>query len=250
MHKSISPLLCSTLLAVMSSPSFSGTMGTVDQQSGTVFALSLGPTWNDGAKTKTVVLTPEIFNTYSSDRAVHTLGSGELFLGWQQPVLSNWLAQMGIAVAASTNNKLKGDVWMDASPEFNNYTYRYDVNHVHLAVKGKLLTAQEYFLVQPYLSGSLGLGFNHAHSFSSTPKIDPEIPMIPFASATNPALSYTLGLGLQKTFAEHLSAGAGYEFSDWGKSKLGKVNGQLYNNVLSASHLYNNSLMFNITYVG
>jgi len=250
MHKLTSSLLCSAVLAVMSAPSYSGTMGSIDQPSGSVLTLSLGPTWNDGARTQTVFLAPEIFNTYSADRDTHTLGSGELFLGWQEPVWSNWLAQMGVAVAASTNSRLKGDIWVDADPAFNNYTYRYDVNHVHVAVKGKLLTAQEYYFVQPYVSGSVGLGFNHAHNFSSTPKIFPEIPQAPFTSHTSTALSYTLGLGFQKAFAEHLSAGAGYEFADWGKSKLGMADEQLYSSVLSASHLYNNSLMLNITYVG
>ena len=44
------------------------------------------------------------------------------------------------------------------------------------------------------------------------------------------------------------SVGVGYEFSDWGKSQLGRAPGQTINSGLALSHFYTNAFQPNVTY--
>ena len=127
------------------------------------------------------------------------------------------------------------------------FSYRYDIHHTHIALKGKILANIEQ-IIQPYASGSLGVGFNHAHGFSSTPKLFEQLPAPGFQSNTVTSFIFTIGVGVQKTLNDHWSAGLGYEFADWGQTQLSRSAGQTLNNGLSLSNLYVNGLLFNISY--
>lgn len=91
--------------------------------------------------------------------------------------------------------------------------------------------------------------FNRAHDFTNTPLIFEALPNSNFTSNTKTAFSYTLGAGIQKILNYHWQVGIGYEFSDWGKSELGRAPGQSLNTGLSLKHLYTNGVLFNFTYV-
>jgi opacity protein-like surface antigen len=117
-----------------------------------------------------------------------------------------------------------------------------------VAVKGKLLADMGYMAI-PYVSGSVGVGFNRAHNFNNIPVIFEALPNPNFASNTETAFSYTVGAGLQKALTPNWQVGAGYEFADWGKSQLGLAPGQTLGNGLAQDHVYTNALMFNVTYV-
>ena len=69
-----------------------------------------------------------------------------------------------------------------------------------------------------------------------------------FTSNTTTAFTYTLGAGVQRHLNQHLQAGVGYEFADWGRSQLSRASGQTLNTGLSLSHLYTNGFLFNLTY--
>ncbi len=166
----------------------------------------------------------------------------------QGPISSSWLGQLGIALATTTSTKLRGDIWEDADPDFNNFSYKYKINHTYLALKGKAIAAAVH-LVQPYVSASIGVGFNNPFGFQITPKIEEEVPAPPFASHTTTALSYTVGTGIQKCFDRHWSAGFGYEFANWGKNNLGRAPGQTLNTGLALKSFYTNTVLVNLTYV-
>ena len=104
-------------------------------------------------------------------------------------------------------------------------------------------------MVQPYVSGSLGVGFNRAHDFTITPKIFEEVPAPNFTDNRTTAFTYTLGIGVQKALTTNWQAGIGYEFANWGKSQLGRAPGQTLNSGLHLSHLYTNQLQFSLSYV-
>ena len=213
-----------------------------------VITLSAGPAWSDNGKTQTFFLQPDIEKTYTGKKRSSTLGSGELFLGLQKQLNDRVLGQFGIAIAGASNIKLSGDIWEDADPDFNNFTYAYNVNHLRVAAKGKLLANWEHS-VAPYISGSLGVGFTHAHNFSITPKIFEEIPPPTFRSHTDTNFSYTAGAGLQKSINNNLQASIGYEFADWGKSNLGRAPGQTLNSGLHLGSIYTHELQFSLSYV-
>ncbi|WED44694.1 outer membrane protein [Legionella cardiaca] len=226
-----------------------GTMGPEIKTIRWVGSVSAGPAWADNAKSQTIELTPEIIKTYAARKSTETLAAGELFLGLQKGLPYQFQGQLGLALAAAGNAELSGDVWDDADPQFNNFVYSYKIKHSHIALKGKLL-ADRGFWVIPWISGSVGVGFNKAYDFHSTPTIFEALPVPDFISHTKTAFSYTLGAGIQKALGSNFQIGVGYEFADWGKSELGRAMGQTLNTGLRLNHLYTNGVMFNISYVG
>jgi opacity protein-like surface antigen len=213
-----------------------------------VMTLSLGPAWTAGAETETFYLQPDIAKTYKVNRTPRSFGTGELFLGWQVPIKPSLLGQVGIAVAGGLDAPLAGNIWEDADSAFNNYTYKYKVNHGHVALKAKLLTDTNT-LVQPYISGSVGAGINKSSNFSISPLIFQEVPAPLFTTGTSRALAYTLGIGIQTSYDTHWQAGVGYEFANWGHMNLGRANGQTMSTGLMSDHLYTHELQFSLTYV-
>lgn len=213
-----------------------------------VVTLSAGPTWADPGKTQTFYLAPEIEKTYVADNSTRTLAAGEIFLGVQKVLSEHTLGQLGLAVAGAGNAKLSGIIWDDADPQFDNFSYSYRINHLHVAAKAKLLFDRGYVVI-PWISASAGVGFNHAYDFNNTPLIFEAVQMPNFSSNTKTAFTYTLGAGIQKAISNHWQVGVGYEFADWGKSQLDRAAGQTLNSGLSLDHLYTNGVMFNITYL-
>lgn len=225
---------------------------TTTPYTGLVAGVSAGPAWVSGNKTQTLNLQSDIVKTYTASEPNNVISNAELFLGYQKPIGAHFmshcfLGQLGLSIAEAGNANLPGDIWEDADPNFDNFNYKYKVNHVLVAVKGRLIGNYGYF-VEPYMSGSLGVGFNHAYGFTSTPKIPEEVPAPAFASNTTTAFSYTLGIGLQKAVSENLQFAIGYEFSDWGKSSLSPARGQTTNQALTLNHLYAQTLQLSLFY--
>lgn len=235
---------------VLGSAAFAGTMGSVipSKDWTWVGSMAAAPVWVRGGETQTFYLAPEIEKTYASRKSIHAIATGELFVGLQKSLTSLWLGQLGLAAATTGNAKLQGVVWDDADPQFANYSYRYKGQNTRLALKGKLLLDKGYWLM-PWVSASLGVGFNRAHDFTNTPLIFEALPNNNFEDHTKTAFTYTLGAGVQKSISEHCQAGVGYEFVDWGKSELGRALGQTMNSGLALNHLYTNGVLLNLTYV-
>lgn len=243
-------LLFACLGALVAEGSLAGTMGDneIHPTWTRMMTLSIGPSWKDSNKKQTLFLQPDIEKTYVANKKTIAFASGEFFFGWQRPIASSLFLQVGAAVAASSNTKLSGDIWEDADPDFNNYFYRYKVNHAHVGIKSKLV-ADIGSIIQPYFSGSVGVGRNRAHAFEITPKLCEEVPAPGFASRSTTAFTYSLGIGAQKSINVHWSAGLGYEFSNWGKSRLGMAPGQTLGSGLQLNQLYIYQLQFNLSYL-
>lgn len=234
----------------LSGSAFAGTMGPVIQEPDWpwVSTLSLGPVWGEVSKTQTFFLAPGIEKTYVADKSNNSLFDGEIFLGLQKVLSPRVQGQLGLEVAATSDAKLSGVIWDDTNPIFNNHIYSYKVSHAHVALKGKLLADGAYWLI-PWIDGSLGVGFNTAHSFVNTPVIFEALPNPNFRSHTQTAFTYTVGAGVQKALTPHWQVGIGYEFADWGESQLGRAAEQTQNSGLSLNHVYTNGVLFNLTYL-
>jgi len=236
--------------SVLGSTAFASTMGPVipSKAWSWVASIAAGPMVERSGETQTFYLAPQIEKTHAARISTNTIASGELFLGIQKLLTSQWLAQLGLAAATTGNAKLQGVIWDDADPQFDNYSYRYKVRHSRVALKGKLLLDKSYW-VMPWVSASLGVGFNRAHDFTNTPLIFEALPNNNFEDQTKKAFTYTLGAGVQKSIRKHWQMGVGYEFTDWGKSELGRALGQTMNAGLALNHIYTNGVLFNLTYV-
>ena len=210
-----------------------------------VSSLSVGEGWESAGQTQTINLAPAIVKTYTANKPSNSLPTGELFLGIHHALPKQLEGQVGLAIIVTGDATLSGNIWDDANPAFNNYTYQYKVNRTAVALKGKLLANWDW-PVMPWISAAIGAGFNNAHNFNNTPTIFEAVPSPNFASNTTTAFTYTIGVGIQRQLNSHWQAGAGYEFSDWGKSQLGSANGSSQGP--SLSHLYTNSVLLIVTY--
>lgn len=238
------------LALLASSSAIAGTMGPIQAASTwtPMITISGGPAWTSPGKTTTLFLQPDVQKTYTADKNNQNVASGSLAVGFQKQLSQHIFTQLGLALAASTSAKIRGSIWEDADPAFNNYTYQYKVNHSHLALQGKLL-ADVGHGVLPYVNGSLGAGINRSREFTITSRISQEIPAPGFQGKNLTSFTYTLGLGLQKILTPHLQAGIGYEFANWGKSQLAPAPGQTIGTGLSLAHLYTHSIQLSLSYL-
>lgn len=214
-----------------------------------VLEINVGTIWTSPGETQTFYLQPDVQKTYEANPTQQTLAEGEIFGGWQTYLdrKAQFTGQFGLSFAGTSLAHLNGNIWEDADPEFNNYTYAYQVGLMRLALKGKLLS-NKYRMVLPYVSGSVGIGFNRAQNFVITPIIIEEVPAPFFTNSTQVSFSYSVGAGFQKSFHKHFQAILGYEFVDWGKSQLGNALGQTLNTGLKLDHLYTNGVKIGVQY--
>ena len=214
-----------------------------------VFTFSAAAGWPMNSSTnQTFFLEPDIQKTYTGATQQRTVAQGALFVGWQKKLPRHVTGQFGVSMGASTNASLTGTIWEDANPDFNNFRYGYTITHSQTSIEGKLL-GDWSGIVRPYINGSLGIAFNRAGPFSIAPFISEEVPAPAFQKNTTTSFTYAVGLGLQRPIAQHWEAGVGYAFSDWGKIHLSPAPTQAFNTAPSLSHLYVNSLVFNVSYV-
>lgn len=241
-----SPILLAISVSLISGSALAGSMGTPISPAW-VGTISAGPVWTSSGKTQTMDLTPAIRKAWVADNSSNVIFNGEVFGGIQKKLWGVVLGQLGLALAATSDASLSGRIWDNAVPRFNNYSYSYKIQHTHVAVKGKLL-ADTGFWLTPWISGSLGAGFNTAHSYDNTPTCCGAVQNDNFSSHTKTAFTYTLGAGIQKALNTHWQVGLGYEYADWGSSTLGRAAGQTLNTGLT-DHLHTNGFLFNLTYV-
>jgi opacity protein-like surface antigen len=227
--------ISAAMAGLLAGNAVAGTMGPVVKDLNWVGSISAGPVWARGSGS-------EVEKTYVAMRSTDRVASGELFIGLQKNLSSTLRGQLGLAAATTGNTRLQGLIWNNANHQFN--TSHYKIRHNHIAVKGKLLLDDGYWLA-PWVSGSLGVGFNRAYNFTTNLALH----NANFGNHTKTAFTYTLGTGVQKYINDNWQIGVGYEFADWGKSKLGRSLTQTVNSGLKLNHLYTNGVLFNITYL-
>jgi opacity protein-like surface antigen len=235
---------------MLSSSVFAVTENQISSGGQFFIGLSPGVAWVSGNKTQTLSLETDVQKTYTADNNASATPSGEIFIGWQKPhfIRQALTSQIGISVFGAGNAKLSGNIWEDANPNFNNFSYSYKIQHTHVALKGRLIGNTDFF-VDPYISGSIGVGFNRAENFTSQPTTSGEVAAPPFGSHSTSTFVYTLGLGVQKSLTENLHVALGYEFADWGKTQLSRANSQTINQGLTLNHLYANQLQLSLFYI-
>lgn len=242
-------LVSAILGTLVSGYGLAGTMGSpMSDPWQRVLSVSIGPVWQEHYHNQTFFLQPDIEKTYTSTNSNSPLASGEVFLGLQHALNPLFAAQIGIAGVWTSAAQVRGEIWDDASPQFNNLAYSYKLQHSHVAVKGKLL-ADVHPMITPYVNASVGIGFNKAYSFNNHPLIFEAVANPNFRSHTETDFTYNLGAGLQHAFSQNWIAGIGYEFADWGNNRLDAAPEQTIGTGIAHDHLYTNGLMLSLTYL-
>lgn len=213
-----------------------------------VISFSIGPAWSSQGSTQTLFLQSDIFKTYVNSSASTPFGSGELFFAGQRQLSHDIALQIGLVVGASGDHEFTGEIWEDGNSTFNNYTYQYYAQQIRFAAKAKLSKSIASHC-QIYTAASLGLGLNRSHDYTSTPRISQAVALPNFTDNTHDSLSYSLELGVQKTYRKHWVFGAGYQFIDWGKLSLARAPAQTVGTGVKEPHLYSHSAQFTLSYL-
>ena len=211
-----------------------------------IITVSGGPSWGTAGQNQYLYpLPPPAYNYYTHNAKTSTLANGEIFFGLQRMINPILTGELGLGVAGTSNAIVEGFINVNGTPAA--YAYQYQVNHVRIELKGKLIATFSP-LVQPYVSGSFGAGWNHSHDFISTPSNPVLFPQFWLATATTVAFPYTLGAGIQTKFTPNWQVGIGYEFADLGKSFLGGDGVNLTKGA-RLTHLFTNELLFSVSYL-
>lgn len=235
-------------MSLLSVSAIAGSMGMQMNSWSPILELNVGPAWEKYGFSQNLQLKEDVQKYYDAKKTKHTLVNVEVYPGFARKLSSLWIGQVGLALAATSNAQLQGDMWEDSDPEFNNYYYNYKINSLRLAIKGKLI-ADVTLPVKPYVYGSIGAGFNQGRNYVIAHKIFEEVPEAHFQSNASLSFAYTLGLGVQRAFNSHWIGGVGYEFADWGKNHLKKAPGQTIGEGPRLDHMYTNTLQFSVGYV-
>ncbi len=161
-----------------------------------VVSISAGPAWENEGDSQTLSLQPEVEKYYTSSNQHHSLMNSQLFLAVQQalslPVMRNTNAtgQFGLNFVTTGNAKPSGNIWDDADPTFNNYTYHYQIQHKEVSAKARLLVDSGYMSIKPFVSASVGVGFNRAYHFNNIPLISEAVASTNYSSPTTTAITW------------------------------------------------------------
>ena len=213
-------------------------------------SVSVGSNWTSPGTTQTIALQPDLVNAYLAQSALNhrVLANGEVVLGLQWSLLKSLTTQFGLAFYASSPATINGYVQVDANPVFQNYADQYNINHEHIALKSKWNVENTYH-IDPYLSASLGVGFNRSYGYSMTPLIFQAVDLPLFESHSQVSFSYTVGAGIQHHVNQHISLALGYQFVSWGASHLAPAQGQSSSKGPGLNNVYSQGLEFNLSYI-
>lgn len=209
---------------------------------------SPGWIWNQPGSQQSIQVDPTYSKTFTDGSRTQGLFSNELFVGFTQPLPLDLRGELGLSFVRTDSTQASGVVWEYDDPTFDNYTYSYSTTHTRLALKGKAVADPVIGGFAPYFSLAVGVAFNRAHDFGSTPTISQAATVPGFPDRTQIALSYTVGAGLEHAYDKNWRFGLGLEFSDWGKTQLGPVAGQPTDRGPKIDHIYSRGLVANVTY--
>ncbi|QDP72679.1 hypothetical protein FOG18_08985 [Legionella israelensis] len=213
-----------------------------------VITLSGGPAWSRAGETQTLYLNSVLSNRYNAQKDTRLMGTGEIFFALQGPFAPGILGQLGIAAGGTGEAKMQGTIDVNFIPSGSRYEYR--TNHWNASIRGKLLTDPRIFFIQPYITAAIGAAFNYAYGFRTIPLISPLTSSQWFDSNTKVGFTYSIGGGIQTSFNDHWQVGVGYEFSDWGKSELGRALTIPWTHTgPQLDHIYAHNVLFSLSYL-
>lgn len=216
--------------------------------------IKLGSGLSINGQSQAFYLKDGIETAYLADRKKTALFNAELFIGYQSPFIerqyANFFFQLGISLVTGSNINMEGDALDLANDNFDNFKYSYQVTHGHAAVKAKLFVSNEKKDIQFFTDLSLGFGANRSSSFILTQKDLAQVPPPLFTASTIiSSVIYTAGFGIQKVMPDNWAFGIGYEYSNWGKSELGKAAGQTLNTGIKVDGLYLHSVYISCSFI-
>tara|TARA_R110000868_G_scaffold8205_3_gene42520 strand:+ start:116956 stop:117723 length:768 start_codon:yes stop_codon:yes gene_type:complete len=199
---------------------------TTDPQSGFYLDLGVGVAYYSQPGAGDINVVPG-FQTdhYSAAHVSSGVLETELSAGYQIGMKHFWFPyiNLGITFANQANANVNGNDYLEFQlPEFNNYSYQYNIKSWQLfaSVKTDIV---EWHGLAPYISAGLGFSQNMASGYIATPKAPIVQPGLVYANKTTANFAWRVGLGLDYHVTPLMTLYTGYEYSDLGDAYLGSA---------------------------
>ncbi|MGQ3891333.1 SPOR domain-containing protein [Legionella sp. CNM-4043-24] len=176
----------------------------------------------------------------------------DLLAGYRWQRDQQWLAATELAVRYQHmfSRSINGNITQYAIPEFNNYTYSWDVSRDVLSLYSKM-DLTRYRQVMPYIDASIGVAFNRAGQYSETSITPPVTSRInpAFGSRTESAFTYSVGAGLDFQFTPKFIMSLGYDYQSFGQFASGPGQSTWSSSRLKLNHSAANSALLGLTFL-
>jgi len=227
---------------------FSGLVNASAQDIQKVLSISGNIAWTNPGQTQTFDIVPDLNQTYYDLSKTSLVSVFEGFIGLQTALNANLDGQLGVVIVGAPEVYLNGNIEQEANPDFNNYNYSYKIQHTHVAAQAKLFYNSSLPL-SPYIMASLGAGNNKSYDYYQSSKLFEVFDQRLFNNDKTISFVYTLGAGFQSKLYQYIFFNIGYEFSDWGKSRVAPGYEQDNQNSIKLSHFYANQLQFGLSLI-
>ncbi len=211
-----------------------------------MMSFAAGAIWTEFDKAQ-ALSTPDEFFHYQGHNDNISEAYFDLFLGVEWSFDPLWALQLGIGYSQPDNYEIHG-TFLQGPDESSaqEYAYQYDIITHQVQVDGKLLYHVEEWL-HPYVFLGLGAGINESTNYETD--VPKSTTTRNFVENTTTSFIYTLGVGVDVDLTDFLRLGAGYRFTDLGKSELGAstLDGTHVSGTLSQESLYSNVVLGQIT---
>lgn len=188
---------------------------------------------------------------YSANQHSYTEFFPGAFLGVEIPIQAKMNIQVGISYSQLPIFPENGILTQGVDAQSaDQYGYNFDIRSQQVLAEGKLLW-HPYANLNPYLLFGIGAAFNEASAYKTSLGCT-NLSLTPsFGNASNTALSYSLGLGMDVDVVKNFRLGVGYRFTSLGTSELanGYVGNTPINHKLQESNLHLQEFVIELTYI-
>ena len=213
-----------------------------------MISFSPGIAYQDSGQTQTILLDngASLSNQYVANNDYTNSLVTQLFIGDDIAKRDNVTWRSGVSFSYTDNLAQNGTVNQFALPQFNNLSYRYNVQAFSVLAKLQaLLTKNQTW--QPYVDAGVGYANTRTYDYQESPLITGAVPMEPFAGKGENNFAYSVGAGLMVNITKVFSIGLGYEFADMGGANLGVSPAQDTTQTINLNHIYLQQLLLHFT---
>lgn len=223
--------------------------------SGTVFIAGYGgtqrPTTDNHFTVNNGSGFPYPYDQDQYSRTIHSSASAAAEVGYRWVRDTSFFPAYALSVRYQHifDDNIGNQVTQYSLPEFDNYSYNWNVSSDIISLIGKLDLA-EWGRVMPYISGGFGIAFNHATGFNETayPGVTPRTSP-GFRDYTATQFAYQLGLGVDFKMSNQLLLSLGYDYQNLKAFSSDQGVSSWAGTTLSSSKFHTNTVMLGLTYL-
>ncbi len=168
---------------------------------------------------------------------------------WQRDALFAPAYSVGLRYQYFFQQTIKGNILQYSLPEFNNYSFQWQMNANLLSLYSKVELLKKGLFI-PYVDGGIGVSFLEASNYQEnafsgeTARISPN-----FGSQTSSQFAFNVGAGVDIQLSPQALFSIGYDFQSFGPFISNYGQSTWTSTKLNLGTLTANTIIFSITYL-